>query len=241
MGIAEGHPRNWLARFTAFWWSDKGLSALLVMILLAFMLAPLVRSGLSSGIISIFFSLLLLSGIHTITEKKLHRAGVAVVVLIGIILTWMKNLYPASRSLYAWSDLFSLIFLILLTQVVIRHVYQEGPVTLDRIRGAIAAYILVGFTWAILYHFIELSVPGSFRLTETAAGGHYFEQQSDLTYYSFMTMTTVGYGDIIPVNPMARTFAVLEALIGQLYPATLLARLVSLQISHPGAGKEKEK
>lgn len=241
MGTMDRRLKNWFARFTGFWWSDKGLSALLVMLLLVFMLAPLLRTGFASVITSIFLSLLLLSGMRAISAKKLYQAGVSMVVLSGIILTWMKQFYPASRPLHIWSDLISLVFLIVLTMVVMRHVFQEGPVTVDRVRGAIAAYILVGFTWAVLYHLIEVCVPGSFRLTETAAGGIYIKQQSNFTYYSFVTMTTIGYGDITPVHPMARMFAVIEGLIGQLYPATLLARLVSLQIIHRDSESRKGK
>jgi hypothetical protein len=221
-----------MKRFTSFWWSDKGLSALLVLVLVSFMLASILKTGIGSLITSIFLSLLLLSGIATISAKKSYRVGAGVLVLAGIILTWLKYFNPASRSLHTWGDLVALLYLVLLTLVVMKHVYQEGPVTADRVRGAMAAYILVGFTWSIIYHLIELRAPGSFRLTEAAAAVNYYKRQSDFTYYSFVTMTTVGYGDVTPVNPMARMFAVLEALIGQLYPATLLARLVSLQIIH---------
>ncbi len=241
MEAMKVQPQNFLKRFTAFWWGDNGLTALLLMILVIFMLAPLVRSDAASLIISIFLSLVLLSGIRTISEKRLYRAGAAVLALAGITLTWMKDFYPASRSLHSWSDLIALTYFIVLTVVVMRHVFQEGKVTADRVRGAMAAYVLVGFTWAIVYHFIELQLPGAFRLPDTNAAEVYMVRQSDFTYYSFITMTTVGYGDITPVNPLARMFAVLEALIGQLYPATLLARLVSLQIMHRNDEAAREK
>lgn len=228
----KNHLQNLLKRFTGFWWGDKGLSALLVLLLLTFTLAPLIKSQVASLISSIFFSLLLLSGIHNISTKRLHRIGVGMFALVGITFNWLKHFNPASMPWQTWSDLISLCYLVLLTLVVMRHVYEKGPVSIDRILGAIAAYILVGFTWAILYHLIELRLPGSFRLTEAASGDIYISKQSNFTYFSFITMTTVGYGDITPIHPTARMFAIIEALIGQLYPATLLARLVSLQIIH---------
>lgn len=217
----------------------KGLSALLGLLLLSFMLAPLLRYGLATFITSVFYSLLLLTGIPTISHKMFHQVGVGVLAVIGITLNWMRQFNPESWPLQIWSDLISLCYLMLLTLVVIRHVFQEGPVTMDRIRGAIAAYILVGFTWAIIYRLIELLLPGSFHLTGTAAGNLYLSYRSEFTYFSFVTMTTLGYGDITPIHPMARMFVILEALIGQLYPATLLARLVSLQIGRREAGSAR--
>ncbi len=232
MKAVKRHLHSFMTRFTSFWWGDKGLTALLVLVLVSFMLSSLLKTGVGTLISSIFLSLLLMSGVATISEKKSHRVAAGILVLAGIILTWLRYFNPTSKSLHTWGDLVALIYFILLTLVVMRHVFQEGPVTAERVRGAMAAYILVGFTWAILYHLIELRMPGSFRLPETNAAEIYALRQSDFTYYSFITMTTVGYGDITPVNPLARMFAVLEALIGQLYPATLLARLVSLQIMH---------
>ncbi len=241
MEAMKGRLKDLVKRFTSFWWGEKGLSALLVLVLLSFMLSSLLKRGIGPLVSSIFLSLLLLSGVATISVKKSHRVAAGVLVLAGISLTWLKYFYPFSRTVHSWGDLVALLYFIILTLVVMRHVFQEGPVTAEKVRGAMAAYILVGFTWAILYHFIELRMPGSFRLPETNAAEIYTVRQSDFTYYSFITMTTVGYGDITPVNPLARMFAILEALIGQLYPATLLARLVSLQIMHRDEEGAREK
>ena len=101
-----------------------------------------------------------------------------------------------------------------------------------RIRGAIVIYLLLGGIWAMLYQVVALTIPHAFHLPEGIAGGDADALQRLLTYFSFITLTTTGYGDITPIHPVARTLTMLEALVGQLYPAITLARLVSLAVLH---------
>jgi voltage-gated potassium channel Kch len=110
-------------------------------------------------------------------------------------------------------------------------VLRSGPVTRRRIEGAIAAYVLLGVTWAQAYEMVALAHAGAFAGRVDDTGGF-----TGWLYYSFVTLTTVGYGDIVPVHPIARSLAVLEALTGQLYPAILLARLVSLEVTSRSGG-----
>jgi Ion channel len=97
-----------------------------------------------------------------------------------------------------------------------------------RILGAVALYVLIAGVWAEAYEMISLYVPAAF----TGAGGvEEMKDRSTWVYFSFVTLTTVGYGDITPVAHAARSLAIMEALIGQLYPAIVLARLISLSVS----------
>lgn len=99
-------------------------------------------------------------------------------------------------------------------------------------------YLLLGLLWALGYQLIETLLPGSFRfMEEHDAAGSFIKH--GFAYFSFVTLTTVGYGDITPVHPIARTAAIGEALVGQLYPAILIGRLVSLQISARAPGGQK--
>jgi voltage-gated potassium channel Kch len=110
--------------------------------------------------------------------------------------------------------------------MVLTQVFRQGPVTFHRIQGAIAAYLLLGLAWANAYELIELARPGALRFPD--GGG---PTPIRLIYFSFVTLTTVGYGDITPLHPTARSLAISEALVGQLFPAILIARLVSMEIA----------
>jgi hypothetical protein len=124
----------------------------------------------------------------------------------------------------------SLVSLSLMAIVVLAQAFRAGPVNVHRIQGAVAAYLLLGMAWGSAYQLVAALSPGAFASASTAAIG-----SRSWIYFSFVTLTTVGYGDMTPVHPVARSLAVMEALTGQLYPAILLARLVSLQTSRPEA------
>jgi hypothetical protein len=112
--------------------------------------------------------------------------------------------------------------------VVARAVFAEGPVTTHRIVGAILLYLLVALVFASLYLFVGASFPGAFRNLTIAETPHL---GADIIYFSLTTLTSVGYGDIVPVHPIARSLCNLESICGQLFPAILLARLVSLHVA----------
>lgn len=226
-----GSGRRFLERFSAFWWSDRGLSALLVLLLATFLVSPLIKSGPASLLGSIFLSLLLLSGVAAISARRQYRIGAGIVALAAIVLEWMSHACPESVPLLTASAAVTLIYFIALTLVVMGHVFKEGPVTSARVQGAVAAYILVGVTWSLIYRLIVLQVPDAINLTRVATSQGVTSRESELTYFSFITLTTLGYGDVTPLHPMARIFVIIEALIGQLFPATLLARLVSQAVS----------
>jgi len=103
-------------------------------------------------------------------------------------------------------------------------------VTPETVAGALCAYVLFGLVWAGFYSLIELAEPGSIRLTEAARQSAQ-ALWSELAYFSFVTQTTLGYGDVLPVSPPARSFAAVQALLAQIYLATLVARLVAVAVS----------
>ena len=125
-----------------------------------------------------------------------------------------------------WVQGTSLLSLMLLLVVVLGQTLRSGPITFHRIQGAVAAYVLLGVIWAYAYSLVALLRPGAFSGPVSPADG-----PRAWFYFSFVTLTTVGYGDVLPVHPAARSLAMLEAVTGPLYLAILISRLVSLAVA----------
>lgn len=219
-----------IAHLRNYWWGERGLTALLLLLFLAIFLAPLFESFIGKALVGVFFTLLLVSGIASVSSRLAPRIAAGLVAGAAIVLSVLREYYPG-KALMSWWAFFSLFYFVLLTWVLLRQVFRDGEVTVVRVRGAVAAYILVGITFGFLYQLLELRLGTAFNLPATAGGPGDYGHDSHLLYFSFVTLTTVGYGDITAVHPVARMFVIIEALIGQLYPATLLARLVSLEIA----------
>ncbi|RPH74716.1 two pore domain potassium channel family protein, partial [bacterium] len=194
-------------------------------------LGPFIDSTLVRMLTSLFLSLLMVAGVANMSPRRGVRFGAGLVAFAAIILRWMTHIMPGPAILLG-SSCTSLFFMALLTLGILYKVFSnDKPVTSHRIRGAVAAYLLFGITWSILYGILDQTLTQAFNVP--AASGLYGpDRQEQLTYFSFVTLATLGYGDITPIHGVSRMFAIMEAMIGQLYPATLLARLVSLEVSH---------
>jgi hypothetical protein len=162
---------------------------------------------------------------------------VIALAVVSLALGWAEEFRPGG-GLSVLTNGISLIYLGVLLAVVIAQVFRDGPVTSHRIRGAIVIYLLLAVMWAFAYQVVALTIPQAFRLPEGLIAGEPDALRRELIYFSVVTLTTTGYGDITAVHPVARTLVMLEIMVGQLYPAIVLAWLVSLAIMHR---KEKPK
>ncbi|HJW31518.1 MAG TPA: ion channel, partial [Saprospiraceae bacterium] len=148
--------------------------------------------------------------------------------VLGVVTHFAWKLLDLN-SLAGWNALFSTLAVVGMLIVTLWIVYQDGPVTGHRVRGAVAAYLLIGVVFAKTYALINYLMPGAFNMASPVTP-LMVEGRQAFYYFSIVTLTTVGFGDITAVAPTARSLVMVEALIGQLYPAILLARLVTLQI-----------
>jgi len=125
------------------------------------------------------------------------------------------------------------LFNVLITVLVTQHTFGTGRVTRHRILGAVLVYLNVAVLFSIAFDLLDTVLDGSIRYESGALlAAPPGERRAELSYFSLVTITTCGYGDIVPVHPIVRSLANLEALFGQLFPATFVARLVALHLTH---------
>ena len=214
-------------KLASFWSEDRALTVFLIaLVLVAFVIGPLGFVGrLGAVVLALSSTFLLITGVLTVVRGRRAALGASLLALGSLAVGWLVVWRP-SLVLHVVNDVLLVVYLAILAAVVFARVFRGGTITVHRIVGAVAAYILLGIIWTQLYELIATLQPAAFRYDAGTA-----LTRQVLLYYSFVTMTTVGYGDIVPVHPVARSLATLEALIGQLYPAILIARLVSLEIA----------
>ena len=214
---------------------------LIALVLYLFVLGPaLYGFAALSVLVRLGFTLVLFSACYAVAmDRRLFRATIALAVL-ATALTWTGEM-TAQPVLFRIANLVTVAFLLLISPLLLRPVLGDPPANLDKLFGAICIYLLLGLAWAEIYEFIHLSIPGSFAVSgplqmefdRSRAGG----ASSMYIYYSFVTLSTTGYGDMSPVSPLARSMASLEAIAGPLYLAILIARLVSLMSSESAPRK----
>ena len=165
-------------------------------------------------------------------KMRLHTGAVftlsvLVIVILGVLLdeAGMSSLHLLVLILfYIWA-----------TWLAAKQVLFSGPIDGHKIVGAICIYLLLGLIWALLYLFIAQSVPGAFNGLEQLV---WYDNFADVAYFSFVTLTTLGYGDISPIMPIARFLVYMEAIVGVFYMAILVASLIGIRTSAKHADHE---
>jgi len=157
-------------------------------------------------------------------DPVVFRAGVALVAL-GVLLHLLHLPYRVpALEIGAMFCVFA--YLLVMIAIALQQVVTVRAINRNRIIGSVCIYLLLGVLWGILYRLLFLIAPASFR------GLHGSEADlEEFTYFSFVTLTTLGYGDIVPVTGIARSLAILESMAGQLYIAILVAGLVGAYIA----------
>ncbi len=177
---------------------------------------------------AISFSALLAIGLWSLRSSGRAFSAAAAFVVIGIVLN-MLFVYNKQVVFHFGSSMALLAFLFLATVIAMKQIAAGNNISSNRIVGAICVYLMLGVIWALSYGLLEAAIPGSFGgLAEDAAS---WSWNPDWVYFSFVTLTTLGYGDILPLTIFARTLAFFEAIVGQFYLAVLVAGLVGAYLA----------
>ena len=209
-----------------FWSAHLGLTLITISLaILIFVITPLREAGLHGRV---FFDLvvvtLMIFGAFAVNQSRMAKAFTIAIVLVSAAVLWSGRVHP-TLFLHLLGSALSTVTLLLYVRIVLLVMFRKGPITWSRIQGALCAYLLIGMAWASAFEFVVQLRPGSFNFVTAPADLD--QLTSKLTYFSFATLTTVG-STITPLDPFARSLTIAEAVVGQLFPATLIGALVAM-------------
>ena len=201
---------------------------LLVVLCLLIVVAPLATATEAALLVELLFDLLLLAGVYSVAWRGVQSWPFLAFTALTFLVRWYALLYDGF-----WPELTSAVTTVLWIALVIGIVggelFRRYDVTTNTIMGAIVAYLLIAIAFAYLYEILERGQPGSFLGIPEGISSH---QLGDaFIYFSLVTLTTTGYGDIVPISSLARPVAALEGAVGIFYLAVMIARLVALHVT----------
>ncbi len=202
---------------------------LLLVSLVGVQMLPVLGGDQGGEFASLLWGVVLLAAVHAAAGKRrvtIIFAALAVIVFGGRLFV-VFGAADYAPPVDAGGNIALTIFLGMTAYVVFNGAVRAQRVSSDSIMGAICVYALIGYTWANLYALVEYLQPGSFNLPSHASTGSPAAPEYAFSYYSFVTLTTLGYGDITPISYAARTLSWMEAAVGVTYMATVIAFLVA--------------
>lgn len=209
---------------------------LLIAMVLFFALRPFLEEFAAiSTVVNIFITVILITAIYAVSVNKTTYVIALISVITITILRLVESVFGIGL-LELPLQIGTTLFLAFTFIIILSYIFRKKEVTKDVIMGSICAYFLLGLIWSEFYSFLELVQPGSFQMPQLAG-----EEVSSFLYFSFVTLTTLGYGDMVPLTNEAKSFAFLEAIFGQLYLAILIARLVGTHIAQSSSLDQKKK
>ena len=209
-----------------FWDKESGLSGMLILLfIMHFVLIPMFGSySFFLVVLNIFWMLFLMAGIFALSKSRKQAILISIVPILFSVFGWISAFNPTPFTILMDLILSISTFLILIILVLLK-VFEPGPITLYRVIGSVVVYMLMANIWAIAYQFFYQHIQGSFQVTLPPFASNSLD--ANFMYFSYITITTTGFGEIVPLHPMARALVQVEAFVGVLYPVILIGRLVS--------------
>ena len=233
-------PLPAVLRVYRFCRSDGSLTiAVVILTVFLFGLYPMIEVGsVPAWTLDAAFTAFLVAGAVFVFEPR-PIVRVFIALLAATLVSRLLEIVHPSRALTTVQSLLVVATSLSLSALLIARVLRDGRINVHRIVGACGTFLLLGLVFAQVSRLIALYLPGAY-----AVGGQpadYEALRYSFVYYSFVTLTTTGFGDITPVHPYARSLAAFEALVGTLYLAVLIARLVALEMEWREEQRERER
>ncbi len=209
----------------------------LALFVLMFVASPLADIGVvKRPLLGMVLLIVMLSGLFTLGVAR-RFAPMALALGLAVLGLQAAMLLRPTGTIALLNDVAAGLLLLLLCALLLRSVMGPGAVTMNRIIGAVVVYLLFALLFALLFDLVERLSPGAFAMGPeptplSPAGARFF-------YLSVITLTSVGFGDMAPVHPFARSLVMLEGVLGQIYTTILLARLVSLEIAQRAGDRSR--
>lgn len=199
----------------------RRFGALLVSLALLMYLPLVLPPRLSAVLVPILFSVVLLSALWAVSESRRHFLVGAPFALVGTLAS-VTSVFVESQLLTEVSRLTLIVFLAIVAVMILSYVLRARAVDLGIVLGAVCVYLVFALMWGLAYELLWTQSPSAFAVPQGS------DTAESFMYFSFVTITTLGYGDITPRSGFARVLSVTEAMVGQLYLVVLVARLVGL-------------
>jgi Ion channel len=209
----------------------------LVVLIVLFLVAPFVEDfELGDAIDAVLMTLVLASGVLAVGGRRRTLVLALALVVPAVIGRWANSFRPdlVPPEIYLGS---AMLFVLLIALIFLHYILHAPRVNAEVVCAGVSVYLLLGLLWTLAYILVAKAVPGAFLIS---AGSGQTMTGSNSLYFSFITLSTVGYGDIVPVSKMARMLAMTEAMTGTLYMAVFISRLVSLYSSQPAGPSGKK-
>jgi voltage-gated potassium channel len=200
---------------------------LIVLIVAMILISPFIEGFIGLKLsMDLFFSIILMTTIYAATQKKIHIIIAVILVIPTLFAVWYKTI--AISDIYITIGFIcGLILFAFAVILILKYIFSHQVVTRQTISAAVAVYLLIAMMWSFVYRVMAILYPGSFAVahSELLDAGNIF------VYFSFVTITTLGYGDITPIGSQVISIAILEAIIGQIYLVVVVAWFVGMYVS----------
>ena len=214
MKIIHFAQRHLLARYSSIF-----ISMLTIVVLL------IINRG-EEFLSTILFSFATVSGIFLASSNTRETAIALLLAVPWLVLSWIKLIYSTALLPPIFSNILIIVFMGFITALIFRHLTRAKEVTADLLFGASAAYLMIGILFALFYYIVIDYNPEAVAIPSGNT-----PKMNNLVYFSFTTITTLGYGDVLSVSPIAKAISIIEAITGVLYTAIIISRLMGLYIA----------